>query len=167
MLIPTPAVFSYYSRLAFNPRYRQLFCEAALTEFGVCSILPVLHTAYCGVSSLLGKPIALSIVRLTLLLLPPAIREVIRRLNALSFVHGAKYDAAHSSLAFDQQTCIYWTALAIADSNSKLWICHNLETGVASARLLVPASYCTQPSFNVLAASRLAHDYLWSNRLPD
>lgn len=47
LLLPTSPVFFFYSRLAFNPRYRLLPCVVSLTEFGACNFF---SCSVCGVS---------------------------------------------------------------------------------------------------------------------
>lgn len=55
----TPPVLFYYSRLAFDLRYRPFFHAIILTEFGACAFLRVLYTASRGVSNTFGKSTAL------------------------------------------------------------------------------------------------------------
>lgn len=162
LLIPTPPVFSYYSRLAFESRYRPLLHAVALTEFGACAFLRVLYTAYRGVPSTFGKPTSLRVGRPALLPLSPALLDVIRRLNPLTIVHGTEYDAAQSLVALNQLTCIDWSALGNADPGGEPWVYYDLETGVASTPLLPQVPYHIQPVIDFTTASRLADDYFRS-----
>lgn len=106
LLMPTPPVFSYYSRLEFELRYRPLLHEVGLTEFGACAFLRVLSTAYRGVPSTFETPTALCIGRPAILPLLTALLDVIGQRSPLKIVHGMEYDAARSLVALDQLACI-------------------------------------------------------------
>lgn len=87
-VIPTPCIISYYSRLAFDSRYRPLLRWSALAEFGVYTFVRVLFTAYYGVPRVFGKPTPLHSWRPAFLPFSNFHLVVIRQLDPMLTVDG-------------------------------------------------------------------------------
>lgn len=155
---PTPLIFFYYSRLAFNHCYSSFLRAIAVTEFDACAFLWVLYTAYRGVPWLFVKSASLYCSGPALLALSPEFLDVIWQLNPLAAVHEAKFNAAQILICTQPLDDYRLACFLAADPSNIPWVYYNLKTGAANSPLFSAMPYVVCPTLDFITASRQAAD---------